>query len=113
VSPPVHGLRAWALQRISAVFLLVFTVFLLVHFLRHAPVDFRSWHDWVARPSSAVALGLFVVMLLAHMWVGVRDVIMDYVHPLALRLMLLVAVGVGLLATGIWAALILVETVAA
>lgn len=111
MSPPMHGLRAWALQRVSAVYLLVFTLFLMVHFLRDPPVDYPSWHAWVARPSSAVALGLFVVMLLSHMWVGVRDVIIDYVHPLAVRLSLLAAVGFVLLASGIWSAWILVKAV--
>ena len=32
----------------------------------------------------SLATAVFFVALLAHSWVGVRDVIMDYVHPVAL-----------------------------
>jgi succinate dehydrogenase, hydrophobic membrane anchor protein len=56
-----------------------------------------------------VAFGLFALALLLHAWIGVRDVILDYVKPPALRLALLAAVALFLLANGLWLAGILME----
>ena len=52
----------------------------------------------------SLATAVFFVALLAHSWVGVRDVIMDYVHPVALRLGLLTVLAFSLTATALWVA---------
>ena len=51
---------------------------------------------------------LIFVALLFHAWVGVRDVLMDYVSPIAIRASLLTLVSLTLLACGLWAAQILI-----
>ena len=99
---PLTGLRAWLMQRLTAVYLAGFTLFLLAHFAWDAPVSFDAWRNWLLSPVVRVATALFFVALLLHAWVGVRDVILDYVHPLAVRLSLLAALASGLLATGVW-----------
>jgi len=53
------------------------------------------------------ALLLFVVALLLHAWVGMRDILIDYVQPVALRVGLLAAVGLGLVACALWATVVL------
>jgi succinate dehydrogenase / fumarate reductase membrane anchor subunit len=55
----------------------------------------------------AVATALAAAALLLHAWVGVRDVILDYVKPLPLRAGLLVLVALVLAAEGLWAARLL------
>jgi len=44
----------------------------------------------------------FFAALLGHMWVGLRDVLLDYAKPASLRHSLLAAVALGLLGLGIW-----------
>jgi succinate dehydrogenase / fumarate reductase membrane anchor subunit len=44
----------------------------------------------------------FFAALLGHMWVGMRDVLLDYARPAALRQVLLFAAAFGLLGLGIW-----------
>jgi len=61
----------------------------------------------MARTTFRILLGflsttVFFAALLAHAWVGVRDVILDYAHPLSFRVMLLASLGLGLAATGVW-----------
>jgi len=46
-------------------------------------------------------------VMLAHTWVGVRDVVMDYVHPIALRVIVLSSLVLYLTGLGAWAARIL------
>jgi succinate dehydrogenase / fumarate reductase membrane anchor subunit len=101
------GLRAWFLQRISAVYLTGFSLFLLGLFLLAPPVDFAQWQALMAAPAMQVASLLFFVNLLIHAWVGFRDVLIDYVPLTPLRLTLLSLLGFGLIACGLWAALVI------
>ncbi|MEO8081552.1 MAG: succinate dehydrogenase, hydrophobic membrane anchor protein [Caldimonas sp.] len=103
----MSGLRAWLVQRISAVYMLVFLVLLLLHFLLDPPRTYGAWHGWVARPSIGVAILVFFGALIVHAWVGLRDVILDYVRPVAVRATALSLLGFALVALGFWVAGIL------
>jgi len=96
------GLRAWTLQRISAIYLGLFLIYLLSHFIISPPTSFDEWRLWVADPRISMALLLFFFSLLIHTWVGVRNVLIDYIHPFGLRMTLLTLLGLGLIAIGVW-----------
>lgn len=87
----LSGLNAWIVQRVTAVYMLMFCVFLLIHFAFDAPRSYADWRKWVATPLVLVTTALFFIALLVHAWVGLRDVLMDYVKPLALRITVLAA----------------------
>jgi succinate dehydrogenase / fumarate reductase membrane anchor subunit len=72
-------------------------------------VALAGWRAWAATPAGAALLALLAAAILLHAWVGVRDVVLDYVHPLGLRLALLGAVAAGLAFLGLWTGLILVS----
>ncbi len=97
------GLKAWVVQRITAVYLAVFTVYLVLHLVYAAPVDYSAWRAWVARPAVSVGFLLFVPALLAHAWVGIRDVLIDYVKRIGARVFLLALVAFAFIACGLWA----------
>ncbi len=97
-----HGLRAWIWQRASALFM---AVYLLVFGFYLAVSPQESWLDWrdlIANAAVNLATGLFFTALLLHAWVGGRDVIIDYVHSLALRLTMLGLMGLVLAGSGLW-----------
>ena len=96
------GLRAWTLQRISAIYLGLFFIYLLSHFIASPPASYEEWRLWVADPRVTMGLLLFFLFLLFHAWVGVRNVLIDYIHPFGLRVTLLTLVGMGLIACGAW-----------
>ena len=48
-----------------------------------------------------------VIALLMHAWVGMRDIILDYLHNTLVRMMAFTLVIVVLISSGIWAAKIL------
>ena len=89
-------------QRVSAVYLLVFIVYLCAHFLLDPPASFEQWRDWVRDPIVSTATLLFFAAILLHAWVGLRDVILDYVHPPAARVTVLVLMGIGIAAMAAW-----------
>lgn len=92
------GLAAWWVQRASAVYMLGFAIFLLATFAFDPVHDYAQWRHWVRRPGVSIALATFFAALLSHMWVGLRDVLLDYAKPPALQRALVTAVGAGLLA---------------
>ena len=92
------GLPAWLVQRASAVYMLLCIVGLLMFLAVHPLHSYAEWKSWVARPAITFAIGLFFAALLAHMWVGLRDVLLDYARPDWLRRVLLWLVALGLCA---------------
>jgi succinate dehydrogenase / fumarate reductase membrane anchor subunit len=98
----MSGLRAWALQRLSAVYLLVFCAFVLLRFTFNRPPSFQAWQGWIASPPVALATALFFLALSLHAWVGLRDVIMDYAHSIVLRMSLFSLLGLGMLTMVLW-----------
>ncbi len=105
-----QGSRAWLMQRISAVYLAIYIVMFGLYLLFDAPVSYSAWRAWMGWPVITVATSGFFAALLMHAWVGLRDVIMDYVHPAAMRFILLVSVALGLFALGLWVLRILMLT---
>jgi succinate dehydrogenase / fumarate reductase membrane anchor subunit len=108
MSRRASGLRAWFLQRATAIYLILFTFFLLQHLIFCAPADQAAWQEWVAQPLVSLASLLFFASLLLHAWVGIRDVIIDYVHPTAIRITVLTVIGFGLVGCAAWALKIII-----
>lgn len=109
MSRPTHGLRDWLLQRLTAIYLGGFLVYLLVHFLLQPQHSFQQWHDWVTHPVMVIAIALFILAVLIHGWVGMRDVVLDYVHAISLRLTILSLIGLTLISCGLWALRVLIQ----
>ncbi|MEN8174521.1 MAG: succinate dehydrogenase, hydrophobic membrane anchor protein [Pseudomonadota bacterium] len=107
MSRRASGFRAWALQRFTAIYLGLFSILLLGVFMFAPPPDFDTWRAWAADPVISVLSLLFLLALLLHAWVGIRDVIIDYVWHSGARLTLLSLFAVGIAMTGIWAARVL------
>ena len=107
-----QGLRAWIWQRLTAVYISVFLVVALVWFCSVEVISFTAWRELVAHPVVNISIALFFVSILLHAGVGVRDVIVDYAHPLVLRFVLLVALSISIIVVGIWMLMILISVVA-
>jgi succinate dehydrogenase / fumarate reductase membrane anchor subunit len=104
VSRRASGLKAWFLQRATAVYLGLFGIYLALYFMLAAPASHAELVAWAASPWVALGLLLFIPILLAHAWVGIRDVLMDYMKPIVLRATAMTLVGFVFLASGLWAA---------
>lgn len=91
-----YGLKDWLLQRLTAVVMGLYTLLLLAIALWHGGIDHALWQALFAGAPFKAATFLFMVALLYHAWVGVRDIFMDYVKPVGVRLALQ-SVAVGLL----------------
>lgn len=101
-SPGLQGLRPWMIQRVSAVYIALYLIYVTVCWLYDSPFTAANWHSWVTSPFNSLAIGLFIVAILWHAWIGVRDIILDYVPNVVARLLVLMLVGGTLIASGLW-----------
>ena len=83
-----YGLRDWLAQRITAAIMAVYTVVVLAVVMSGPPMTWGSWKSLFAQGWMRVGTLLFMVSLAWHAWVGVRDILMDYVKPDGVRLTL-------------------------
>jgi len=113
MSRKASGLKAWVLQRATAIYIGLFAIYLLLVLLMAPPADYAAWRDWFASPLMGIATLLFIVSILLHAWVGIRDVVIDYVWHTPARVTVLTLVALALVACGLWASqsLILVRLV--
>jgi len=109
----LSGLRAWVWQRASALAVLLFVLYVVLRLLVAPPDSYAAWHAWLGHPAMRIGLLFFICAVAMHAWVGMRDVILDYVKPLPLRLGALGLLLLGLLLTVAWTAVVVVSLGAA
>lgn len=97
-----YGLKDWLVQRISAVLMALYLLLLAVIVWTVAPQDHAAWVSVFSHQWMRIATFLFFVSLFWHAWVGVRNVLMDYVRLAAIRLTLQVLVVLSLLVYLVW-----------
>ena len=102
-----RGLGEWILQRLSALYLAGFALWIAIRLLLQAPADYLAWKAWMATGGARLAFALFFLSVLAHAWVGMRSVFLDYMKPLWVRSVAQLLLAFGLLALAFWAAQIL------
>ena len=102
-----YGLRDWLSQRFTALVMAVFTIVVLVQLLVGGPIDYYKWSSIFARQWMKALTFVVIVSMLWHVWVGVRDIWMDYVKSMGLRLGLEVLTIVWLVGCAGWAVQVL------
>lgn len=102
-----YGAGSWLLQRLTAVVIAAYTVGLGACLLWQPPGSHAEWQAVFDGVFARVATMVFVAALLYHAWVGMRDIFMDYLKPMGLRVAAQAIVGITLFAYLFWAAAIL------
>jgi succinate dehydrogenase / fumarate reductase, membrane anchor subunit len=107
VSGAHYGFRDWLAQRVTAVLMALFTVVLLAQVLTPGELGYDKWAGIFAAQWMKTLTFVVIVSLLYHAWVGVRDIWMDYIKPVGLRLALQVGSLVWLAGCAGWAVQVL------
>ena len=107
VSGAHYGLRDWLMQRLTAVVMVFYSLFMAGFLLIHQPLQFADWSDLFRHQSMRLSSLLFLLSLYLHAWVGIRDILMDYLHHTALRLAAETLVILALVAYTAWSVQIL------
>lgn len=99
-----YGLRDWLSQRITAALMVLFTFVVLAQvLLTRGPISYASWAGIFAAQWMKVLTFAVIIALAWHVWVGMRDIWMDYIKPVWLRLSLQVFTLVWLVGCAGWA----------
>ena len=102
-----YGMRDWLSQRVTAVVMTVFTLAVVVQVLMPGEMGYDRWASIFSSQWMKVLTFVNVVALLWHAWVGMRDVWMDYIKPVGIRLTLQVATIAWLVGCAGWAVQVL------
>jgi succinate dehydrogenase / fumarate reductase membrane anchor subunit len=102
-----YGLKDWLAQRVTALVMAAYLIILLFALLVQPSVNSEVWHALFAGSLMRFLTFLFIVSLAWHAWVGIRDIWMDYVKPVGVRLTLHVLTLLVLVGCAGWAVQIL------
>jgi len=105
-----YGLRDWLAQRVTGLIMAVYSIIVAVVLTTGVPINYAVWADLFSQGWMRVATLLFAASLAWHAWVGVRDILMDYVKPTGARLTLEILVLLMIAGTLAWAIQILWRT---
>ncbi|NML46827.1 succinate dehydrogenase, hydrophobic membrane anchor protein [Ramlibacter sp. G-1-2-2] len=99
-----YGTRDWLAQRVTAALMAVFTLVVLLQVIfSRGPIGYEKWAGIFASQPMKMLTFATILGLAYHAWVGMRDVLMDYVKPVGARLVLQFLVIVWLLGCMGWA----------
>ena len=103
-----YGTFDFIVQRCTAVIMAIYTLVLFFGVLFTSDMSFESWQNLFTFTVGVIPVGQLLATLaffsLAwHAWIGVRDIWMDYVKPVGLRLALHVFTIVWLVGCAGWA----------
>lgn len=101
------GMRFWLTQRLTALLVAAYIVLLVLLLLIIRPIGFEAWRAFVSPILFRLATLLFFAALCMHAWLGVRDVLRDYIFNVNLRSFLQIVVDVLLMIYLVWLSVIL------
>ena len=98
-----YGLRDWLAQRVTAALMAVFTLILLAQVIfSRGPVGYDLWAGIFTAQWMKALTFVVIIALLYHVWVGMRDIWMDYIKPVGIRLTLQVLSIIWLVGCAGW-----------
>lgn len=92
-----NGVHDYVLVRASAIVLTLYIIYMVGFFAFTDELTYEIWRDFFASSFTKVFTLLALFSILIHAWIGMWQVLTDYVKPLAIRLTLQFAVVAALL----------------
>ena len=102
-----YGWQDWLAQRVTAVIMVLFSIVIIGFFMLKGAVNYGEWKELFRYPLFRILALLFFLSVYYHAWIGIKDVLMDYVKPAGVRVTMQVTVLLFLLACSIWSVTII------
>ena len=96
------GMRDWIAQRVSAILMTFYIIFLSGYFLTHDNIQFTDWQDLFSCVWMQIATILVLLGLVWHAWIGIWTILTDYVKCSVARLTLELLTALSLAAFFFW-----------
>lgn len=101
------GMRLWLSQRLTALVMAAYIIGILILLAIIQPSGHAAWHVFFAPIWFRLATLVFFVCLFMHAWLGVADVLKDYVFNKTLRAYMQIGVDLLLVLYLFWLSFIL------
>lgn len=106
-----YGIKDWIIQRVTAVVMAIYTVVLALAILSLDEYTQASWQGLFSEGYLGLYMRyvtfLFILSVIYHTWIGIRDIWMDYIKPTGVRLVFHALTALALVGYAGWAVRIL------
>jgi succinate dehydrogenase / fumarate reductase membrane anchor subunit len=90
-----YGTFEYLAQRVTAIIMAIYTLVLLIGILTMSGFTYQGWHNLftftvVMIPIGQILASLAMISLAWHAWIGIRDIWMDYIGHVGVRLLMMV-----------------------
>ena len=96
------GLSDWLVQRVSAVILAVYSIFMVAYLLLNPAIDFAQWQALFDNTGMRIFSLMALLSLGAHCWIGLWSISTDYLKHFALRFAFQMVVGLLMFIYTVW-----------
>ncbi len=101
------GLYDWMIQRVTAVVLAAYTVFILGYLILNPDLTYQQWSELFSQTSVRV-FSLFALLSLgAHAWIGLWTISTDYLKSMVFRFIFQAGCGLVMFVYVVWGVQIL------
>jgi len=101
------GLQDWLIQRISAIFMALYTILMVTVWICMPENDIAAWERVMSMKAMRIVTFLAILSLVAHVWVGLWTVTTDYLKVTFIRMLVQIILYTVLLLYIIWSIQIL------
>lgn len=92
-----NGVHDWLLLRVSAIVIFLYVFYIVSFSTLSTDFNYEIWHNFFSLIFTKVFTLLTLLSIFAHAWIGLWQVLTDYIKPLFLRLILQLMVIIILL----------------
>lgn len=101
------GLRDWLFQRLSAIIVAAYVIFLFGYVLFSPSLTFAVWHELFSHTIMRIITLVVLMAVMVHAYVGMWTISTDYLKNTGVRLLFPAAISIALIAFFIWGVIIL------
>lgn len=102
-----NGLRDWLIQNMTAFFMAVYIMSLVIYLMFNPVTDYYSWHGLFSSTFLRISTLLFFLFLILHTRIGLWTIATDYLKSTVVRAVFLIVTSFVLIGSFIWAVSIL------
>lgn len=96
------GLSDWLIQRVSAIILMLYTIFMVGYLLFSPELDYLTWSGLFSQTWMRIFSLLAFLSLAAHAWIGLWTVVTDYIKPTGARFAVQIAIILAIFVFVVW-----------
>ncbi|VFP82277.1 succinate dehydrogenase, hydrophobic membrane anchor protein [Candidatus Erwinia haradaeae] len=101
-----NGLHDWILLRATAIIIALYILYILAWIATSESITYSTWHIFFSIPATKVFTCLALISLVVHGWIGMWQVLTDYIAVYSIRLPLQLVIVVVLFIYAIYGTMI-------